>query len=151
MDRGLNVDIRGMLIAKFFNFKQFFTPWYLLARVPSPLSRPFVFAWLIGGGVLVAIGIVLKLYARFRRALPVPLARWWRRAGTTFILSGLVSFLLLFFRYERAPILGARILMVILLVVALADLGRLLWQRKVKVPLAIAEEERQQRLRKYLP
>lgn len=140
-----------MLITKFFNFKQFFTPWYLLARTPAPLSRSFVLAWLIAGGVLVVFGLAPKIYARFRRALPAPLARWWRRVGTTFILSGLASFLLLFFRYERAPILGARILTVILLAVALADLGRLLWQRRVKVPLEVAEEERRQRLRKYLP
>lgn len=139
------------MITKFFDFKQFFTPWYLLARAPSPLSRPFMLAWLIGGGVLVVIGLALKFYARFRRALPVSLARWWRRVGTTLILSGLVSFLLLFFRYEHAPILGARILMVILLVATLADLGRLLWQRKVKVPLEVVDEERRQRLRKYLP
>lgn len=140
-----------MLITKFFDFGKFFSPWYLLALLPSPISRPFMLAWLIAGGALAAFGLAVKLYARWRLSLSLPIARWWRRVGTTFILSGLASFLLLFFRYERSPILGARILMVILLITALADLGRLIWQRKVKVPLAVAEEERRQRLRKYLP
>ena len=120
-----------MLITKFFNFKQFFTPWYLLARTPAPLSKSFVLAWLIAGGVLIAIGLLLKIYARFRHALPTPLARWWRRVGTLAILAGFFSFILLFFRYARAPILGARILMVILLIAALADLGRLILRGEV--------------------
>lgn len=140
-----------MLIAKFFNFKQFFSPWYLLARMPPPLSKSLMLSWLIASSVLVAFGIFLKIYARLRHTLPVPLARWWRRVGTTLILSGLASFLLLFFRYERAPLLGARILAVILLIAMLVYLGRLLWQRKAMVPLEVAEEERKQRLRKYLP
>ena len=140
-----------MLIAKFFNFKQFFTPWYLFARIPPPLSRPFMLAWLIGGGALIIIGAALKFYAKFRHTLPIPLARWWRRVGTLAIIAGLLSFLLLFFRYERSPILSARALIVGWLAVVLAYGGRLIWQRKVRVPLAVAEEERQQRLRKYLP
>lgn len=140
-----------MPINKVIDFGKFINLNYWFASFPSPLSKNFMIAWLAGSLVLAAIGVVLKFYAVFRRSLTRPLARWWRRLGSLAIAAGFFSLLLFFFRYERSPILGTRVLMLIWLAIVILDFGRLLWRLKTQVPVAVAEEERQQRLRKYLP
>ena len=140
-----------MLVNKFFDFVKFFNPWYLFARTPSPLSRNFLIAWIAGSAILAAIGVAFKIYAKKNRSLPSPLARWWRRLGTSLVVAAFLSAILLFFRYERSPFLSARVLMLIWLMVLAVDLGRQIWIRRARLPEVIDEEERQRRLRRYLP
>jgi hypothetical protein len=89
--------------------------------------------------------------SRFRPSLPGALAQWWRRLGALLTLAGLGALALLFLRYERTPLLGSRAWMVGWFTVAAVALSRLLWQRARSVPAAVAAEERERRLRRYLP
>lgn len=134
-----------------FDLQKLFTPSYLFTRSPEVLSQPFRIAWLSLSLGLVACGVGVKLWVWWRHDLTPAWGQWWRRLGTVAVVAGFVALILLFFRYEQAPILSSRYWMVLWGFVLLSVVGRRLWELKEKVPAAVAEYERQRRLAKYLP
>jgi len=132
------------------NLRQFFTPWYLFARLTPPLSYRFLVAWLTLGVGLFIGGIVVSVVVTRRTSSPA-WRRWWRILGSRAAAAGLLALLFLFFRYEGTPFFSMRLWMLLWavgLVVAIVDL---LWKLQAKLPAVLQEEARRARLARYLP
>ena len=135
----------------FFNFQEFFTPSYLFQRVPPTISKSWLMAGLVVAVLAVVAGIVMKVAPRLGLAKNPAWISWWRRVGSVKIGAGITAFLLVFFRYERVPVLASRFLALVWLIVLIVMGIKLLWQAYTIVPEKAAMASRQQRLQKYLP
>lgn len=134
-----------------FNFSQFFSPSYLFSRYPGELSEKFLIAWLVVGAGLIIISILANILPGRLWAADSAWVRWYSRLGTCAFTGGLVSLMLLFFRYEKVPFLSARFWMVFWLIGVIAWLVLLIHKARTAVPSAVAMHQRQRRLAKYLP
>ncbi len=99
----------------------------------------------------VVAGIVMKSVLRLGLVKNSAWIVWWRRAGSLKIAAGLSGLFLLFFRYERVPVLSSRILALVWFIVIVIDGIKLVVRAYTVVPEKAAAATRQQRLQKYLP
>ncbi len=124
---------------------------YLTTRFPGDLSRPFFLGWIILGGGAIIFAMVVRLVLSWRTATPPAWARWWRKYATMAATAGFIALILLFFRYERSPLLSARILLFSWLIIVSIWKVKLLYTAWRKVPREVSVWNDKQRIAKYLP
>lgn len=132
------------------NFSLIFSYPWLFARTPLALSYYFLICWLAVAIILIAVGVAIRVTARWRRATP-PWLRWWRRVGSLSIGAGIAALVFLFFRYEHVPFFSARFWMVLWALVVGGLIIRLLWKLKRNLPAEVAAHAAAQTRRQYLP
>ena len=134
-----------------FNFQQFFDVSYLFSSTPGTLSTQFLYSWLVVAVGLIVATIAVRVWLRQRHTALLPAWRsWWLRASYVPVTTGVGLLVLLFFRYQRAPLLSARYLTILWLLIMAIWLVLVLRARG-RVMTAAAEQAEQRRLKKYLP
>jgi len=118
--------------------------------IPDPYTLP-VFWVLIG---VFALTVILGLAALFflKKYRENKLAKKvWSKFMSWGYTVGLVGLLLVFFKQQRAPYFGMRIIMGIWLLVVLVWLGFILKFWLLEAPKIKKEKQAKEQLRKYLP
>lgn len=122
--------------------------WFDITPEPYTLV---VFWGLIG---FFSLAIILGLAALFflRKYQENKLAKKvWSKLMSWSYSAGLVGLILIFFRQQRAPYFGMRIIVAIWLAIVFVWLGFILKFWLLEVPKIKKEQEVKQQLRKYLP
>lgn len=132
------------------NFSQLITSSYWLDRFVVTLSREFFIAWLVLSLVFIAAAILIY-FESSRRRLPPAWSAWTGRLVTMLSVMGVVSLVLLFFRYQRSPFFSMRLWMLLWAIGLLGWSLRLAIDAYRKVPPAVAAWRDRQRIEKYLP
>jgi len=117
---------------------------------PDPYMLQVFWGLIIIFALVVVLGAVslffLKKYQHNKLV-----RRIWSKLMSWSYSIGLVGLLLVFFRQQKAPYFGMRIVMFIWLVVAIIWLFFILKFRLLQVPKIKKEQQRKEELRKYLP
>ncbi len=128
------------------------TSWsYLTTQFPGDLSRTFFLGWLIISGLAIVGAMIIRLILTWRTSTTPAWTRWWKKYSSMAATAGIVLLILLFFRYERAPVASMRILVLSWIIIVAIWKLTLLWQAWRKVPVEVSMWRERQRINKYLP
>jgi predicted PurR-regulated permease PerM len=123
--------------------QDYLTTAYLLNSVPPQESRLYIpLIILFSLLVLSAVGI-LFIKNDFRSIA--------NKFFYAFLISGILGFIYLFCRYEGLPVFGARLfLIVIILILLIWMIYNIIWMAK-HLPFYIKQRDTEERYSKYLP
>ena len=126
-----------------------FSFWFNMSMVPFmpwlERSLPIFLA------ALAAAGVGMLLFSKLGKGLEKTNRRFWRQSGTAALLSGLTGLLLLFFHWQRVPVLTMRILWVVW-GVGYGYWGFAIWKEHFKIlPAERAKAAERAAYEKWLP
>ncbi len=131
--------------------KQLFTPSYLFAQFAGGLSKTFFIIWVAVSLVMIAAAILLAFEASRRRSMAPAWHRWFKRLATMLSVMGIISLILLLFRYEHSFFFSMRAWMVLWVLGLLYWTGYLIYVAYRRVPNDVASWRDRKRIEKYLP
>ena len=122
---------------------------YWFSLTPSPIVGGAVTLWtVIGFLCLIAGALVASLIVR--RTAQAFLRQPWARVSRLLVWNGILLFVLLFFRYEGVPFLGARFWVLLLVLMDGAWCIAIARHFLAKLPAQRRAWEEEQRKQRYL-
>ncbi len=125
-------------------------PSYLFSLRPAPLADLTLYSLLVFFGILLAIGIALKIYIKFNKITGLTQKLLNKYAACCLILS-LVGLVLIWLRQERVALLSLRLYLVLWGVALVVWLSLILKFQFKHIPAIKKNLASQQQYKQYLP
>jgi len=128
------------------NLKNIFTKEKIFEVSPAPIGNYLYGAIFFGILILaaVALQILAKRQSKTRQKV-------WGKIRSLLWFLGITGLVLMFFRWQSAPYLGSRFLMLILAGITLLWLAQIIWFKFVELPKEILLKKKKESFEKYLP